>query len=160
MKKVLLMALCVTLFALPLAAQKSQNSLAVAYDALADSILALRATEDGFVRAILDDHYRGAQRSMDRGDFERAAAEMALFATEGDNAVAGIRKKLVEGGHHHNADDGEDGMYETGFVVVTRKAKKKLLGASAEMRQATNKEERKAAWGHFDEIVKKLLAEE
>ncbi|MCP4204647.1 MAG: hypothetical protein GY769_22285 [bacterium] len=158
MPKKLLIVMCLTLFALPLAAQKSPTSMAEAYDALADSILALRAAEDGFVRVVLDDHYRGAKRSMARGEFERAAAEMALFATEGDNAIAGIRKKLVEGGHHHNADDGEDGEYETGFVVVTRKAKKKILAVSAAMRQAGTDEERQAAWNDFDAIVEKLLA--
>jgi hypothetical protein len=160
MPKKFLIVVCLTLFALPVAAQKSPDSMAAAYDDLADSILALRAAEDGFVRVILDDHYRGAKRSMARGEFERAAAEMALFASEGDNAVAGVRKKLVEGGHHHNADDGDDGEYETGFVVVTRKAKRKLLGASAAMRQATTDEGRQAAWDDFDAIVAKLLAEE
>lgn len=159
MSKKILIALCLTLFALPLVAQKTPDSLAAAYDDLADSILALRAAEDGFVRAILDDHYRGAKRSMARGEFERAAAEMALFATEGDNAVAGIRKRLVEGGHHHNADDGAEGKYETGFVVVTRKAKKRLLEISAEMRQAKTEEAAKAVWSDFDATVEKLLAE-
>lgn len=159
MHKKILIVLCLTLFALPLAAQKSPDSLATAYDALADSILALRAAEDGFVRAILDDHYRGAKRSVARGEFERAAAEIALFANEGDNAVAGIRKRLVEGGHHHNADDAEGGKYETGFVVVTRKAKKELLGISAEMRQAKNEKARKATWDKFEMAAKKALAE-
>lgn len=159
MPKKLLVVLCLMLFALPLAAQKTPASLAAAYDSLADSILALRAAEDGFVRAILDDHYRGAKRSMARGDFERAAAEMALFATEGDNKVGGIRKRLVEGGHHHNADDAEGGKYETGYVVVTRKAKKKLLEISAAMRTAANDDARKAVWATFDMVVKKLLAE-
>lgn len=160
MPKKILMGLCMTLLALPLAAQKSPTSLVGAYDALADSILAVRQAEDQFVRAILDDHYRGAKRSMARGEFERCAAEMALFATEGDNAMAGIRKRLIEGGHHHNADEGETGKYELGFVVVTRKAKKKLLGASASMRQATTEDGRRAAWEEFDTAVEKLLAEE
>ncbi len=158
-KKILIVA-CMALFALPLAAQKTPDSLAAAYDSLADSILALRAAESGFVLAILDDHYRGAKRSMAREEYDRTAAEMALFATEGDNAVAGIRKRLVEGGHHHNADDGEGGTYETGFVVVTRKAKKKLLEASAAMRQATTGDARTAAWADFDAIAAKLLAGE
>ena len=160
MQKRLLIALCLTLFALPLAAQKTTPSLAAAYSALADSILALRAAEDGFVRAILDDHYRGAKRSVARGDYEQAAVEMALFATEGDNTIAGIRKRLIEGGHHHNADDSAQGKYETGFVIVTRKAKKQLLETSAAMRQATTDEARKAAWDDFDATVAKLLAGE
>jgi hypothetical protein len=159
MPKKLLLVLCLTLLALPAAAQKTPDSLAAAYDDLADSILSLRAAEDSFVRAILDDHYRGAKRSMERDEYDRSAAEMALFATEGDNKISGIRKRLVEGGHHHNADDGEDGTYETGFVVVTRKAKKKLLEISATMRQARTGEARRAAWAEFDAIASKLLAD-
>ncbi len=41
---------------------------------------------------------------------------MALFANEGDNAIAGIRKRLVEGGHHHNAAGEEQGIFEEGYV--------------------------------------------
>ncbi|MDH3255007.1 MAG: hypothetical protein OEM62_08460 [Acidobacteriota bacterium] len=156
MRKTLL-AFCLTLLALPLAAQQSPQNLVSAYDALADSILGLRRAESSFVTAILNDHYRAAERAFKSDDFEKAAAEMALFANEGDNAVAGIRKRLVEGGHHHNASDGQDGEYESGYVVVTRKAKKNLLEASAALRQASTKDDRMAAWYRFQPIAEKLL---
>jgi hypothetical protein len=157
MKRTLLITLCLSLLALPIAAQQSPPNLVAAYDALADSILGLRTAEAHFVTAVLYDHYRAAERAFKSEDFEKAAAEMAVFASEGDNAVAGIRKRLVEGGHHHNADDGEDGEYETGFVIVTRKAKKKLLEASAELRQAQDKDARMAAWYKFQPIAENLL---
>jgi len=157
MKRTLLITLCLTLLALPVAAQQSPPNLVAAYDALAGSILGLREAEGHFVTAVLYDHYRAAERAFKSDDFEKAAAEMAVFANEGDNAVAGIRKRLVEGGHHHNADDGEDGEYETGFVVVTRKAKKKILAASAELRQAQDKDARMAAWYKFQPIAENLL---
>ncbi len=148
------------LLALPLVAEESPPSLVASYDALADSILALRKTEANLVRALLDEHFRVAKRAMNRGDFEQVAAQMALFANEGDNAVAGIRKRLVEGGHHHNADDGAEGKYESGYVVVTRKAKRKLLESSSALRQATTDEARQAAWGDFESVAQGLLAGE
>jgi len=157
MRRTLLITLCLSLLALPVVAQQSPPNLVAAYDALAGSILGLREAEAHFVTAVLYDHYRSAERAFKSDDFEKAAAQMAVFANEGDNAVAGIRKRLVEGGHHHNADDGEDGEYETGFVVVTRKAKKKLLAASAELRQAKDKDARMAAWYKFQPVAENLL---
>ena len=56
-----------------------------------------------------------------------AAAELALFANEGDNAIGGVRKKLLEGGHHFNAAGEEAGVYEDGYVIVTREAKAAIL---------------------------------
>jgi hypothetical protein len=157
MKRALLTTLCLSLLAIPVAAQQSPPNLVAAYDALADSILGVRDVESSLVAAILHDHYAAAERAFKGEDWEKAAAEMALFANEGDNAVAGIRKRLVEGGHHHNADDGEEGEYETGFVIVTRKAKRNILKASADLRQATDKDGRMAAWYAFQPIAEKLL---
>jgi hypothetical protein len=157
MRRQILITLCMTLLALPGFAQQSPPNLVAAYEALADSILGLLKAEASFVTAVLYDHYRAAERAFKSDDFEKAAAEMAVFANEGDNAVAGIRKRLVEGGHHHNADDGEDGEYETGFVVVTRKAKKNILATSAALRQAEDKDARMAAWYKFQPIAEKLL---
>jgi hypothetical protein len=96
---------------------------------------------------------------MKQGRYDDAAAEMALFANEGDNAVAGIRKRLVEGGHHHNAAGEEQGIYEEGYVLVTREAKKKMLAASTAMRQAKDDVAREAAWNDFSATAKETLAE-
>lgn len=154
-------ALCsiLLLFAvgLPLAAQQTPPSMVASYDSLADAILALRTMESDFVRALLDGHRHGAEAYMMRGDFAKAAAEIALFANEGDNAVGGVRKRLLEGGHHHNAAGEEKGIYEPGFVIVTREAKEKALAASAAMRKAGTKEEAQAAWADFVAVADPLL---
>jgi hypothetical protein len=136
--------------------QETPKSMVDTYDALADSILALKRAEAGFVRSMLDGHRHGAEAFMRAGDFRRAAAEIALFASEGDNAIGGVRKRLVEGGHHHNADGEAKGIYEPGFVVVTRKAKQQALAASAALLAAKTDEERKTAWQQFVAVADSL----
>lgn len=158
--KILIAALALSLFAAAVPAQETPASLSAGYDALADSILALRKAESSFVHAVLDYHYKAAKMAMKAGNHEKAAAEMALFGNEGDNSIGGIRKRLVEGGHHHNADDGEDGVYETGYVIVTREWKKALLAESAALRQATDDEARKVVWKRFHALAEKVLAAE
>jgi hypothetical protein len=128
-----------------------------AYDALADAILSVRATEAGLVTALLDGHRRAAQVALTAGEYEVAAGHMALFANEGDNAVGGIRKRLVEGGHHHNAAGEANGVYESGYVVVTKEAKKKLLATSQTLRSAETDDARKAAWDEFSTIAAELI---
>jgi hypothetical protein len=158
--RIVVVAACVLgLLALPLAAQETPKSLVAAYDSLADTILALRAAEAGFVKALLDGHRHAAEVLAHRGDWEGAAAEVALFANEGDNAVAGVRKRLLEGGHHHNSAAEEQGVFEEGYVIVTREAKKKLLMVSAELRQA-DEAGKKEAWKTFAKIAAELLAME
>ena len=78
-----------------------------------------------------------AQAYMERAEPARAAAEMALFANEGDNAIGGVRKRLLEGGHHFNAAGEDAGEYDEGYVIVTRKARGKILDLSKAVRQAT-----------------------
>lgn len=143
-------------FALP---QQTPKTMATAYGSLADTILAVKKTEADFVRSILAGHFRAAREANQKGDAERAAAEMALFANEGDNAIGGVRKRLLEGGHHHNADGEAKGLYEPGFVIVTRKAKEESLAASAAMRQAKTEADRKAAWDKFAGIAGPLAGE-
>ena len=139
-------------------AQMTPAPMAETYSSLADAILALKHTEAGFCRSMLDGHFHAARAFTERGNSERAAAEMALFAAEGDNAIAGVRKRLLEGGHHHNAEGEAKGIYEPGFVIVTRRAKEGALAASAAMRQAGTDDARKAAWKQFAEIAEPLLA--
>jgi hypothetical protein len=114
------------------------------YESLADAILAVKKTEAGLVRSILGAAFAHAQVDMDRarkaikaGDamgsqtaLESLAAVVGQLGTEGDNAVGAVRKRLLEGGHHHNASGEARGIYDEGYVVVTRAAKQAFLDAS------------------------------
>jgi hypothetical protein len=157
--KILLVLVAVALIAMPSLAQKTPSSMVAAYDSLAKIILNVLQAEEDFVKAMLDGHYHGAKALMKQGKYDAAAAEMALFANEGDNAIAGIRKRLVEGGHHHNAAGEEQGIFEEGYVLVTREAKKTMLAASTAMRQAKDDVAREAAWKDFSTTAQKILAE-
>ena len=159
MKRVLLVAVLIAAL-MPIAslAQQTPKPTVAAYDALADAILALRTTESDFVKAMLHNHFLAAKRDFEAGDFERAAAQMALFGNEGDNAIGGIRKRLVEGGHHHNAAGEDAGIYDEGFVIVTRDDKKKALAASKALREAKDDTAREAAWGDFEKVAKSLTS--
>ena len=98
-----------------------------------------------------------AKRAFEAGNFEKSAAQMALFGNEGDNAIGGVRKRLVEGGHHHNAAGEEAGIYDEGFVIVTKKDKNKALAASKALREAKDDTARQAAWDDFDAVAKGLI---
>jgi len=157
MKRKLVVIGVLMLLAAPLAAQETPKSIVNAYGALADTILSVRKAELGFVAAMLDGHLHAAKTLMGKGDWEGAAAQMALFANEGDNEIGGVRKKLLEGGHHFNAAGEEAGIYEDGYVIVTRQAKQALLEASKELRLAKGEVERLAAWDKFKTTAKELL---
>jgi len=145
-----------TLFAF---AQETTKPAVQTYNAIADSILATKAAELGIVKTILDGHLHAATGAMRRGDNEAVVANMSLFANEGDNAVGGIRKRLLEGGHHHHADEEAKGIYEPGYVVVTVEAKKQCLAAAMAYGKATTDAERKKAFEEFAAVATKLLAE-
>ena len=157
--KLLILTLAVLVCA-PALAQETPKTLVASYDSIADVILSVRQMEADFVRALLDGHRHAAQAWMKQGNYAAAAAEIALFANEGDNAVGGVRKRLVEGGHHHNAAGEEAGLYDPGFVIVTRKAKQKALEISAELQQASTDDAREAAWEKFAQLAQELLAKE
>lgn len=144
----------------PATAQGTPEAVVQAYDSLADTILAVRKAEEDFVRSMLDGHLHAAKALKEKGEWEAVAAQMALFANEGDNAVGGVRKRLLEGGHHFNAAGEEQGMFEPGYVVVTKEAKQKILAASKDVRQAKDEAARTNAWNEFESVAKGLLAEE
>jgi hypothetical protein len=139
------------------AGAETRKSLVASYETLADTILGAKKTEHNLVTAILETHVNAARRQFADKKFEDSAAEMALFANEGDNAVGGIRKRLVEGGHHHNAEGEAKGTYEAGFVIVTKAAKKKAMDASAALLAAKEDKDRKAAWDAFEAVAGPLL---
>jgi len=115
-----------------------------AYDALADTILGANKAERKLVFAILAATYGHAQGELARARqalkashpagaraaIEHLAPAGGQIGTEGDNAVAGVRKRLLEGGHHANATGEAQGIYDEGYVVVTKKAKQAFLGSS------------------------------
>jgi hypothetical protein len=114
------------------------------YNTLADGILALKSTEANLVKSILaaakahgEVQLARATKAASASDgaaaktaIEALAADVAQLATEGDNSVAAVRKKLIEGGQHHNAAGEAQGIYEEGYVIVTRAAKAKFLESS------------------------------
>jgi hypothetical protein len=118
--------------------------MVAAYDALADTILGANKAEDKLVRAILAATYGHAQAELARarqllkaGDtagartaVENVGAAVGQIGTEGDNAVAGVRKRLLEGGHHHNAAGEAQGIYDEGYVVITKVAKQAFLDSA------------------------------
>ena len=114
------------------------------YETLADGILALKKTESNLVMSFLAATFAhaqakadAAQRALKAGDkgaagsaIDDLAALVSHLGNEGDNSVARVRKRLLEGGHHHNAEGEAKGIYDEGFVVVTRALKKRFLDAS------------------------------
>ena len=118
--------------------------MVAAYDALADTILGANKAEDRLVRSILAATHGHAQAELGRARqaleandtatartaVENLAAAVGQIGTEGDNAVAGVRKRLLEGGHHHNAAGEAQGIYDEGYVVVTKVAKQAFLDSS------------------------------
>lgn len=143
------------------------------YHSLADGILALKKTEDSLVRSILAAtlaHGQGtlarAQRAIAANDAKAAsaavealAADASQLATEGDNAVGAVRKRLLEGGHHHNAAGEAQGIFDEGYVVVTKKAKTQLLESSraiAGMAAAPKADALAAEWKKVEAVVASL----
>ena len=145
-------------FSSPRAPQATPGTTVATYSAMADTILALHHTEEQFVRAILDGHIVAALAAKEQGQHERGAAEMALVANDGDNAIGGVRKKLVDGGYNHNAAGEAKGVFEPGYVLVTRKIKEGALAAAAAMRAAQNDGAREKAWTTFADLAQPLFA--
>src|SRR4029453_5410001 len=88
------------------------GEMVATYNTLADGILALKSTEENLVRSILSAAYAHGQVQLDRarkalagndaagarGAIEALATDVAQLATEGDNTVAAVRKRLLQGG--------------------------------------------------------------
>lgn len=118
--------------------------LTATYSNLADIILGARKAEEALVRSIIGTTYGHAQARVSaarqaakagnaaqaQSNLEAAASLVGQIATEGDTAVAGVRKRLLEGGHHHNAAGEQQGLYDEGYVVVTKAQKTALLNSS------------------------------
>ena len=134
------------------------------YNSLADGILALKRTEWNLVHSILaltyghaEAAFGEAQAKMAAGkdcskDIEALADYVSQLGNEGDSAVAGVRKRLLEGGHHHHAMGEQQGEYEEGFVIVTRKAKKIFLDAAGEIGRMASSPNKAALEGAMKKV--------
>jgi hypothetical protein len=116
------------------------NAGAATYEQLANSIIALRKTEDTLVSEILnnyrmlaDDHLRAAQMdAKDRvGHLEAAADEVTNIANEGNKSIQAVRQRLKQAGHSHHsdADTKED------YMFVDSRAKKEFLALAKKIAQ-------------------------
>jgi hypothetical protein len=137
----------------PAAAQSAESGtppeMVATYHTLADGLLALKRTEENLVKSILaaarahgEVQLMRAKRAVGANDaaaakaaVEALASDVAQLGTEGDNSVGAVRKKLIEGGQHHNAAGEAQGIYDEGFVIVTTAAKQKLLVSSRRLAQ-------------------------
>ena len=64
------------------------------------------------------------------------AADVAQIGTEGDSAVAAVRKRLIEAGQHHNAAGEAQGVYDEGYVIVTRRPRQQAARCVEDLRPA------------------------
>jgi hypothetical protein len=148
--------------------------LVATYESLADSILSTKKTEEHLVRSILATTYAHAQgvagqagQILKAGKADEAkklvqdlADLVGQLGTEGDNAVGRVRKRLLEGGHHHNAAGEAQGIYEEGYVVVTRAAKKAFLEAAqglAQLSRSPTAEGLEAGWKKVGVTYEELM---
>ena len=148
--------------------------LVATYDSLAVAILGAKKTEENLVWSILATTHAHAQATLGRAQsamesgqtevaqsaLEELAGHVALLGTEGDNAVAAVRKRLLEGGHHHHAEGESKGVYDPGFVVVTKDAKMRLLEASRELARLSRAPNTAAVarqWEKVEEVWSSLV---
>ena len=156
----------------PLVAQETGTPppLVATYESLADTILGAKKTEWNLVHSILATTYKHAEGTLAaakaklaakqnaKPELEKLAAQVTEIASEGDARVAAVRKKLLDGGHHHNAEGEKQGIYDEGFVIVTRAAKKALIDAAGKIARATDAAALDAAWKSVEGEFGKLHA--
>jgi hypothetical protein len=125
----------------------TQTELVASYDQLANAILGSKNAETHLAKAICADAYRQAMDEFDLASkalaatngqeaaihLEQAAQAVYLISQEGDKAVAAVRNRLLEGGHHHHATAEIAAKYPLGFVVVTKEAQLALVAASKDV---------------------------
>jgi hypothetical protein len=155
----------------PQQAPTTPPEVVATYGSLADAILAVKKTEHDLVVSMLTGTYRHAEAKImaandklgsgqgqaAKADVEAAAALVAQLGNEGDNSVAAIRKRLLDGGFHHNAAGEAQGLFDEGFVIVNKEMKKTFLESAVAIgKMAGNPtaagltaewEKVKAAWG-------------
>jgi len=143
------------------------------YDTLANVILSAKTSEANVVRSILAATYRHAEATAEmskhkiqagqdaRLSVEKLATLVSQLGNEGDAAVAAIRKRLLEGGHHHNAQGEAQGIFDEGFVIVTKASKKTFLDLAARIGKMAPKPDVAgidAAWKEVAAEYTKMMA--
>ncbi|HEV8201777.1 MAG TPA: hypothetical protein VGS03_17330 [Candidatus Polarisedimenticolia bacterium] len=130
-------------------AGETPSAMVASYKTLADVILGAKKTEANLVRSILTSAHDRAYQELMRARtalkgndakgaqeaIENMAAAVGQIGSEGDASVGAVRKRLLEGGHHHNSDGEAKGIYDEGFVVVTKAAKAQFLEAAKALGQ-------------------------
>lgn len=142
------------------------------YRSLADTILGAKKTEWNLVASILATTYGHAEGVMHQAqanlkankpataEVEKLAALVSQLGNEGSSAVASVRKKLVEGGHHHHATEEQQGIYDEGYVIVTKAAKKVFLDAAGnigKMAQAAKSDALSAEWQKVEKQYAEMM---
>jgi hypothetical protein len=176
--RALLILFACAMVARPALAQSTESAtpaeMVATYNTLADGILALKTTEENIVRTILaaarahgQVQLAKARAALAANDsaasktaVEALASAVGQIATEGDNSVAAVRKRLIEGGHHHNAAGEAQGIFDPGYVIVTKAAKQKLLDSSraiGKMAGSPNAAALDAEWKKVQGVVADLL---
>ncbi len=152
--------------AAPASAASTPPELVTAYGSLADSILAVKKTEHDLVKSILAATYRHAEIAMAaakaamaggqnaREATEKVAALVSQLGNEGDAAVAAVRTRLLEGGHHHNAEGEKQGIYDPGYVIITRTAKKAFLDSAMRIGKLAAAPDAKALESEWGQVTK------
>jgi hypothetical protein len=153
---------------------KTPAALVATYDSLAEILIAGKKAEWNLVHSILGATYQHAQATMMSvsmtleagGDatagIEKLASLVGQLGTEGDAAVAAVRKRLIDAGHHHHATAADEEMYDLGYVIVTRDAKKVFLAAAGsigKLAAAPDKAALAAEWKKVQEQFKALHPE-
>jgi len=174
----LLLALAIFTVASPILAAGpaptgTPEEMVATYRSLAETILSAKKTEWNLVSSILAATYQHAEGTMAqaqgeikahkdaKAQIEKLAALVAELGNEGDSSVASVRKKLVEGGHHHHAAEEQQGIYDEGYVIVTRTAKKVFLEAASnigKMAGSPNAAALTSEWGKVSKQYTELMA--
>jgi len=68
-----------------------------------------------------------------------------------------VRKRLLEGGHHHNAEGEAQGIFDEGYVVVNKATKKTLLDASKAIAGAKDSKALSSAWASVESAMSGLI---
>jgi hypothetical protein len=165
----IVLLICTAGIAVPAAdATATPQQLVETYDSLADAILAAKKTEWNLVHTILATTYghaeamkKAALAKIDEGadassEIEALATLVAQIGNEGDAGVAAIRKRLIEGGHHHHASGEQQGIYDPGFVIVTRDAKKQFLDSSKSIARMAKSPDAAALNGAWDKVAQEF----